>query len=146
MLSGIDEKEFALINTASLDIDAGLVIIDGNAGRSVPLAPRLRTLAKNFADDPASLSQAELAAEGALQKLISHACHAAGLADPAKVTPGALRHSYCCYLMRQGALFDQVDSLMGGLEPTLAEHYRNLAPPMPGRPLDQITVIHPALS
>ena len=62
-----------------------------------------------------------------------------------EVTAETLRHTYLAWLVRQGARFAEIGEFIGRLSPAAHHEYLLLAPPGPGRPMEEIDPVLPVL-
>jgi hypothetical protein len=70
--------------------------------------------------------------------------HDAGLAHPAEVQAESLRHTYICYLVRQGVRLTEIERVIGRLPAAALARYGVYSPAGAAKPLDQIRLDYPA--
>ena len=80
-----------------------------------------------------------------LAAMLLFTAHDAGLTRPPEVTPGAVRHTYIGYLVRQGVRLNELPALVGPVPPGLLASYGAYSPPGSALPLDSVESIYPAL-
>jgi polysaccharide biosynthesis transport protein len=80
-----------------------------------------------------------------LEDVISYAAHDAGLAQPADITPTAIRHTFIVFLVRQGIRFSELARVVGPLPAGGTLAYGAIVPTATGRPLEETDRVIPAL-
>ena len=140
LLSGMTFDEIANLKPDAVDGDRGLIDVKVDHVRSLPIAPKLAELVGYFEADPGLFSGTH-----AIVARIAQLPYSAGLADPASVDARALRHTYICFLVRQGVKFDALQRIVGGLDPHEMQQYSDMMPPMPGKQLEDVMLVYPAL-
>ena len=135
LLSGLSSEELLALRWEDVDRQGGALRIGGAAPRNLSLSsllgealqqagegetPAVGTVMQNPA------GQAPDTAE--LDGLMLCSAHDAGLEAPAEVTAAALRHTYLAYLVRQGARFADLPSVVGPLPVNVLAEYSRLAP------------------
>jgi len=152
LLSGLAPHEVAVLAWPQVDLTTGRVTVEGDSTRIVPLSPPARLLFKHAYETRMAGSDGPLRShDGAspqiadLDGLLVCTAHDAGLAHADAVTSDALRHTFLCHLVRQGARLADVPRLVGPISPTLLATYGRFAPAGPGRPLEEIDLTPPGL-
>ena len=140
LLSGMTFDEIANLRPDAFDWDRGLIDVKVDHARPLPIAPKLAELVGHFEADPGLFS----GPHGIVAR-IAQLPYSAGLADPASVDTRALRHTYICFLVRQGVKFDELQRIVGGLDPNEMQQYSDMMPPMPGKQLEDVMLVYPAL-
>ena len=143
VLSGLTPAECVLLDASAIDLAAGTVRAPGG-GRIVRLSPALAALFAGhrplplWSDDPAGGGAAGLLAR------IELLAHDAGLSHPAEVDAAALRHTYICYLVRQGARLTEIERIIGRLPAAELARYAGYSPAGAAKPLAQVAMVYPA--
>ncbi len=152
LLSGLSIEEAAALSWRHLDIEHDEIQVLGEYARTVPLAPTPKAILVHHAPSP-PVSDAPVLRDtkgnplsiGDLTALISCAAYDAGLPHPSEVTAQALRHTYVAYLVRNEARLGELERVVGHLGPAALAPYGTLSPPGPGRSLEHIALVYPAL-
>ncbi len=145
VLSGITPAECMMLEARAIDPAAGTVQAPGD-GRVIRLSPALAALfaahrpVPLWIDDPAGGGAAGLLAR------IGLLAHDAGLAHPAEVDAAALRHTYICYLVRQGVRLTEIERIIGRLPAAELARYAVYSPAGAAKPLAQVALSYPACS
>jgi uncharacterized protein involved in exopolysaccharide biosynthesis len=145
VLSGITPAECVMLEARAIDLAAGTVQAPGD-GRVIRLSPALTALFAGhrpvplWIDDPAGGGAAGLLAR------IGLLAHDAGLAHPAEVDAAAVRHTYICYLVRQGARLTEIERIIGRLPAAELARYAVYSPAGAAKPLAQVALVYPACS
>ena len=145
VLSGITPAECVMLDARAIDLAAGTVQAPGD-GRVIRLSPALAALFAGhrpvplWIDDPAAGGAAGLLAR------IGLLAHDAGLAHPAEVDAAALRHTYICYLVRQGVRLTEIERIIGRLPAAELARYAVYSPAGAAKPLAQVALSYPAFS
>ncbi|MBK1633025.1 hypothetical protein CKO31_20165 [Thiohalocapsa halophila] len=142
LLCGLDLPEITALTPAQVDLAEGTVTAPGD-GRRIPLPPALVALLAAAERVPAWRSTAE--AEELARRLPLLALDA-GIAHAAEVTPGALRHTYLAYLVRQGARLTELHHVAGPMDAASVQRYAPLSPAGASRPLAQLELAYPVLA
>jgi uncharacterized protein involved in exopolysaccharide biosynthesis len=150
LLGGISPEELAALRYEHVDLDASYLRVPGISGRACTLRDPLRRLLierRRARGGAAPLADARGAALTAadLDGLIACAAHDAGLTNAGEVTSETLRRTYFAYLVRQGARLAEIGEFIGRLSPAAYREYGQLSPHGPGRPLEEIDPVFPAL-
>jgi hypothetical protein len=72
--------------------------------------------------------------------------HDAGLVQPAEIGVGALRHTYICYLVRQGARLTEIERVIGPVPAGELSRYAVYRPSGPAKPLSDLDLVYPAFA
>jgi polysaccharide biosynthesis transport protein len=145
VLSGLTPAECVMLEARAIDLAAGTVQAPGD-GRVIRLSPALAALFAGhrpvplWIDDPAGGGAAGLLAR------IELLAHDAGLAHPAEVDAAAVRHTYICYLVRQGARLTEIERIIGRLPAAELARYAVYSPAGAAKPLAQVALVYPACS
>lgn len=153
LLSGVSPEELIGLTWNDIDPTAGTIKITQPALRLIVIGPEVSSSLKIMKREK-TVQDSETLIGGAggatpslsrLEALISYAAHDAGLAQPAEITPWAVRHTYICHLVRQGIRFSELARIVGTLPAEVTAAYGASLPGAPRRPLDQIDPVIPAL-
>ena len=148
LLSGLSLEALSALRYDDVDLERGLIHTRvGGAGSYLLREPLKQLLSERRTS---SGGQREVAAQDGIslddaEALIACAACDAGLAQPAEVDSGVLRHTYFAYLARQGARLSDIGRLIGHIAPAVLREYGRLSPPGPGIALEQIDPVLPAL-
>jgi succinoglycan biosynthesis transport protein ExoP len=150
LLSGLGAEEARTLRWDDIDTEAGLIHTGGDSGRTVPLTSPLATAIADCRP-PDAVGAVWHDADGEplvpddLAAMLLFTAHDAGLTRPSEVTPGAVRHTYIGYLVRQGVRLNELPALVGPVPPGLLASYGAYSPPGSALPLDSVESIYPAL-
>jgi site-specific recombinase XerD len=144
LLSGLSLEEITSLNKEAINNDSNLINISGSSARNIPLNPVLKTffLEHNYslADDlNNSLTIEDLAA------ILQCSIVDAGLPATNEINAAAIRHNYIIYLVKQGIRLSDLELVLGSIPPIELSSYSAYSPPVPGRPFQEIDLLHPAL-
>jgi len=146
LLCGMGIEECALLSAEDFLLQDGSVRIPGKTPRKIDLPPSVRKLFSEHAPVPLwadaespAASVAELA--GRIPLLASDA----GVAQPQEMTADALRHGYLAFLVRQGARLTELERIVGSVPDNHLKAYAALSPAGPGKRLDAVERVYPAL-
>jgi len=149
LLHGVAPEELSGLRSGDVDLPRRVIRIGGEWPREIAIGAGLeRALAARpaAADAPlVSLRGGRPATPSDLAGAILYAAHDAALERPAELTPGALRHTYIAFLVRQGIRFADLARVVGHLPPEALAAYGDLAPAGPRAPLDSIQLVLPPL-
>ena len=143
-MSGLSPAECAELDGSAIDLAAGTVQCPLD-GRVVPLSPALVSLLAAQRPVPLWIGDPTAGGAAGLLDRIGLLAHDAGLAHPAEVDAAALRHTYCCYLVRQGARLTEIEGVIGRLPAAALARYGVYSPAGAAKPLAQVTLSYPAL-
>lgn len=154
LLTGLSSAETAALQLVHIELDADLLHVPGEQGRSLPLPTQLRQFAEQrraAADAPSAAGHAALfmTPEGwplgaaAIEAAAIAAAHDAQLARPQTVTADCLRHSYIAFIVRQGLRFAELPQVVGRLSPELLNALSELLPDGRRVPLEAIERLMP---
>ena len=140
LLSGLTAAEVAGLGASAIDRQRNLIMVDGVAARELPLAPKLAADLDQLGHSVDSFADVDW-----IHARVAQAPFAAGLSDPASINAAVLRHTYVCFLVRQGVKFDQLPQLVGTLDAGELSRYGEIMPPMTGKGIAEVTPVYPAL-
>lgn len=154
LLTGLSSAETAALQLVHIELDADLLHVPGEQGRSLPLPTQLRQFAQErraAADAPSAAGHEALfmTPEGwplgaaAIEAAAIAAAHDAQLARPQTVTADCLRHSYIAFIVRQGLRFAELPQVVGRLSPELLNALSELLPDGRRVPLEAIERLMP---
>jgi len=143
LLSGLDPRECEDLDGAAIDLATGQLRVPSD-GRVLTLSPALAALLA--AHRPVPLWSGDPAAGGAepLLARLGLLAHDAGLSHPTEVDAAALRHTYICYLVRQGARLTEIERVIGRLGAAELARYGVYSPAGAAKPLAQVALDYPA--
>ena len=152
LLTGLDADELIALRWDDVDLDAGVLRIDGDAPRTLVLDQPLRSLlAAQRPHQPEDAVSVLRRADGSpltreeIARLILFAAYDAGLDRPQEVTADALRCTYLSFLLRQGIRAADLEKIAGSVPQTDLVALMQLHSPAIRRPLDDIERVLPAL-
>ena len=121
LLNGLTADELLALNGDDIDLAQREIRLGGMSPRTVALPEPTAALLAHLSPTPgAPLLARHGTARPTLEDLTSDllcAAHDAGVANPAEVTPAALRHTYLAFLARQGIRLADLVKLVGRLPP-----------------------------
>lgn len=145
LLCGLTPQECADLAEADFDLDAGLVRAPGE-GRSLALGPELVSHLASHRPLPLWSGASGSAGVDGLSTRIGLLAHDAGLAHPAEIGVGALRHTYICYLVRQGARLTEIEQVIGRVPAGELSRYAAYRPSGPAKPLSDLDLVYPSFA
>ena len=140
LLSGLSVDEIVGLTPEAVDMERSVVRVTTGNERTLPLAAKLRDFIGHLADGDGLFATGE-----SIHVRIAQLPYIAGLADPSTVDANALRHTYISFLVRQGMKFDELQRIVGRLDAQEMQQYGEMMPPMPGKSVDEVTLVYPAL-
>ncbi len=144
LLSGLTPGEVAALDEDAIDLAAAEVRVPGD-GRRVPLAGPLRELFAGYQPVPLWSGAPGLDGVAGLLGRIRLLAHDAGLAHPTEVDAAALRHTYICHLVRQGARLTEIERIIGRIPAAELARYGVYSPAGAAKPLAAIQLDYPVL-
>lgn len=142
LLCGLTLEECAGLTERDFDLEAGRLRVPGE-GRTLDLGPGLVALLSSHHPQPLWLGANGAAGVEGLAARIGLLAHDAGLAHPAEVTAGSLRHTYIRYLVRQGARLTEIERILGPVPAAELSRYAVYRPAGPGKPLPDLDLVYP---
>ncbi len=142
LMSGLTPQECADLDESHLDLGLALIRVPGD-GRTVRLSPALASELSAHRPIPLWAGASGAATVESLSARIGLLAHDAGLAHPAEIGVGALRHTYIAYLVRQGARLTELEQVIGPLPPAELTRYGVYKPAGPARPLAELDLVYP---
>ena len=140
LLSGLTVDEIVGLKPDGIDLESNVINVTTGHARTLPLAPKLRDVIGHLADEGGLFS-----VRASILAPIAQLSSTAGLADPSSLDADALRHTYICFLVRQGMKFDELQNIVGQLGANEMQQYGEMMLPMPGKHVGEVTLIYPAL-
>ena len=144
LLTGLDIAEIVSLTPGQIDLDAGIITLNGKPPRAVPISRFLQSLFEQSEGQPLWDAN-DRGSRVDLSAALVCAAVDSGLPDADGITAEAIRHSYIAYLVRQGLRLSELEQVVGRLEPQIISSYRAYSPPQEGRHLHEIELLHPAL-
>ena len=145
LLAGLTLDDCAALAPEDLDLEAGTLRVPAD-GRVLALSrPLLERLA---AGQPTPLWYGGEGAAGVfdLAARIGLLAHDAGLSHPAEIGIGSLRHTYLCYLTRQGARLTEIERVIGPIPAAELSRYAVFRPSGAAKPLADLDLHYPAFA
>ena len=142
LLNGLSPEELAALDSGEIDLETGRIQVGGEAARIIELPPRAVELLRETAPVPAWDVHADARELGERLALVAVD---AGIPSPEQVDAWAVRHSHIVFLVRQGLRMSELPRLVGPLSTAEMTFYSRFSPAEPGRPLEEIERLHPAL-
>ncbi len=144
LLSGLSLEEIALLNKNDINIDANNINVSGSSARKIPLNPVLKVFFSEndygLSNDPENpLSGDDIAA------IVHCSIVDAGLPASNEINVAAIRRNYIINLVMQGMRLSDLELVFGAIPPTELSSYSAYSPPVPGRPFQEIDLLHPSL-
>lgn len=145
ILAGLTTGECAALGPDDLDLETGTLRVPGQ-GRELVLEPAL--LERLRAHRPLPLWHEAPAVNGVegLAARIGLLAHDAGISHPAEIGIGSLRHTYICWLVRQGARLTEIERIIGPVPAAELSRYAVFRPSGPAKPLDDLDLAYPAFA
>jgi len=149
LFSGLTLDELAALRWHDVDLEADHI------STTRGLQPLVPPLTRELRDrGPPASSSAPVAATSSdsplsssdLEGLIAAAAHDSGIDSAAYVDAEALRHTYVCFLVRQGMKLAELDRIVGPVPPASFLFYRSLAPHGAPIPIAAVNRLFPAFS
>jgi uncharacterized protein involved in exopolysaccharide biosynthesis len=145
LLGGLTMAECASLAESDFDLGQGLVRSPVD-GRELALGPALVDLLAAHRPLPLwSGATGSASAEGLAGRLALLA-HDAGLARPGEVDAESIRHTYICWLVRQGARLTEVERILGQLPAAELVRYGAYSPGGTARPLADLDALYPVFA
>lgn len=151
LLMGVAADELAALRWDQVDLSAGVVRVEGEGAREVPLAEPLRALfaarrpqpeaAGNVIEGPGG----EAVSIDEIGRLVLFGAYDAALDRPHQVTAQALRYTFIGFLLRQGVRAADIGRIAGHIPPHELLAHIELHAPAARRSLDEIERVLPAL-
>ncbi len=151
LLSGLTEEECAGLSETDFDLPSSRVRAPTD-GRAVELAaPLVADLERRrplplWAQASEGAAAEPRASAARLLDRLPLLAHDAGVARPHEVDAAALRHTYVCYLVRQGARLTEIERIVGHLPAAALARYGAYSPGGAAKPLESVHRIYPAVA
>ena len=152
LVIGLSLEEAATLSWDRIDLAAGEIQVQGQSPRTIFMPASLRESFGRLAPDgPHTEVPVWRDAEGGamnvddLNASLTCAAHDAGLKQPAEITGQSLRHTYLCFLVRQGIRLADIGRIAGYIPPTELARYGRLSPAGPTLSLDQVERVYPVI-
>jgi polysaccharide biosynthesis transport protein len=152
LLTGLTAEELIALRWDDIDLDAGVIRVDGAGARTILLQePLLGALTSRGHRQTVSRGTVLLDRQGTrlaideVERLVLFAADDAGLARSHEVTPEVLRYTYLSFLLRQGIRAADVDRIVGCVPLNALAAYMRRHSPAARRPLEQVERVLPAL-
>jgi len=152
LLTGVAAQELIALRWDDIDLNAGVIHVDGDAARTILLQePLLGALVRRRRQQPDREGtvlrdrQGERIATDEVGRLVLYAADDAGLARSHEVTPDVLRYTYLSFLLRQGIRAADVDRIVGYIPPNDLVAYMRRHSPAARRPFEQLEQVLPGL-
>jgi integrase len=150
LFSGLTLDELTALSWRDVDLQTGHVRVPD--GRLQLLAPPLtQELQDRASGQPPTAAVAATSTDAPLSTsdlagLIAAAAHDSGIDQAGYVDADALRHTYVCFLVRQGVRLSELDRIVGPLPPASFLFYRAVAPRGAAIPVAAVNRSFPAFS
>lgn len=150
LFSGVMLQELAALKWDAIDFERGTLTFTepahGLRPLTQPLAGELHSRrAGRLTDAVAVTATGEILSVADLEGLVAAAAHDSGIEGAASIDAENLRHTYICYLVRQGVRLLELAQLVGPVAPASFLHYRTLSPCAQG-PLSEAQRVYPAFA
>jgi polysaccharide biosynthesis transport protein len=144
LLSGLTVRECVDLEPADILLNSAQIRVPPDR-RTIPLSPALKALLAAHLPVPIWIGDPAAGGVEGLLSRIGLLAHDAGLAHPDEVNAAALRHTYICYLVRQGARLTEIERIVGRLPAAELARYGVYSPAGAAKPLAQVELAYPAL-
>ncbi len=152
LVLGVSVEEAAALCWAHIDLAAGEIHIPGQSPRTISMPSSVRERFGHLAPDGAQTgvpvwrdARGGALSVDELDASIACAAHDAGLSQPSEVSAQVLRHTYLCFLVRQGTRLADLGQIAGYIPPTELATYGRLSPADPTLAMDQVERVYPAI-
>jgi integrase len=152
LLTGVTAQELIALRSDDIDLNAGVIHVDGEAARTILLQePLLGALVRRGGQDPDGEGtvirdrQGSRVAIDEVSRCVLYAADDAGLTRSYEVTPDVLRYTYLSFLLRQGIRAADVDRIVGYVPPNDLVAYMRRHSPAARLPFEQVERVLPAL-
>ncbi len=144
LLTGLTLEESTLIELDDFDFPNHQLAITGATPRVITVPAIIHSLFEHSSPCPLWKSTPKATAKE-LAALLTCMANDAGIPDPEEFTAEAIRHSYIIYLLKQGLRLQDLEQILGHINPVMLSRYRIYTQPGANRPLSEIDLLHPAL-
>jgi hypothetical protein len=151
LLTGMRPEELATLRWDDIDRNAGLIRVNGESARTLPLTQPFGSLIAARQATPQTAATVLHDARGhplavdEIEPLVLYSAYDAGLDRPNEVTAGALRYTYLSFLLRQGIRAADIGRILGRIPQNELVTYMQLHSPAVRLPFEQIDRLLPAL-
>ncbi len=145
LLSGLTLEETAALKADQINLDLATITVMGPIPRTVNIGPAVKLLFEQSDGAPVWSTDTPAAPKEFATSLLCAAIDS-GLPDFTKINAEAIRHSYILYLVRQGLRLSGLQEIVGNLATPVISYYSAYLPMQKNRDIDQIVVLHPALT
>lgn len=142
LLSGLTLDEAVMVGADDFDYPNGKLAVTGKNPRLIQINSAIHSLFEH--SSPCPLWNDNQKTENLAAFLVCLAADS-GLPHPETLTCEALRHNYIVYLLQQGLRLQDLEQIVGTIDPVSLSRYRHYSPPGPGRSISEIDIMHPAL-
>ena len=152
LLAGVSTQELVALGWDEIDLEAGVIHLDGPAARGISLEEPLRSMiagrARQQPDGAGTVFQDRDGGRLAIDdigRFVYYAADDAGLDRSHEVSPEVLRYTYLSFLLRQGIRAADVGRIVGHVPHSELIAYMQRHSPAARLPLERIERVLPAL-
>lgn len=145
LLSGLTLAEAAALKVDQINLDLATITVADSIPRTVNIGPAVKLLFEQSDGAPAWSADKPGAAKELATSLLCAAIDS-GLPYAREINAEVIRHSYILYLVRQGLRLSGLQHIVGYLESSVISYYSAYLPMQKNRDIDQIVLLHPALT
>ena len=152
LLTGVTPQELIALRWDDIDLNAGVIRVDGDAARTIllqdPLLGALVRMGGQHPDGEGTVIRDRQGSHVAIDevgRLVLYAADDARLTRSYEVTPDVLRYTYLCFLLRQGIRAADVSRIVGYVPPNDLVAYMRRHSPAARLPFEQVERVLPAL-
>jgi len=144
LLTGLTLEESTLIERDDFDFPNHQLAITGATPRVITVPAIIHSLFEHSSPCPLWKSTTKATAKE-LAALLTCMANDAGIPDPEEFSAEAIRHSYIIYLLQQGLRLQDLEQILGHINPVTLSRYRIFSQPGSNPTLSEINLVHPAL-
>jgi uncharacterized protein involved in exopolysaccharide biosynthesis len=144
LLSGLSPAEVGSLTHDQINFKTNTISINLPSIRVLPLHRPVKALFSESGGHPLWSSNS-LAVANEIRVCLLCAAIDSGLPHPAEINAETIYHSYIIYLIRQGILLDELETIVGQLAPAILMSFSIYTPSHRGLHANEVELLHPAL-
>ena len=144
LLTGLTLEEATLIELDDFDFPNHQLAITGATPRVITVPSIIHSLFEHSSPCPLWKNTPKATAKELAALLVCMANDAA-IPDPEEFTAEAIRHSYIIYLLQQGLRLQDLEQILGHINPVTLSRYRIYSQPGSNLTPTEIDLLHPAI-